>query len=169
MKQETKQHFTQPMQFCQSELDSRKEKTKQRILNGYYNNREWVYPAVNHLVFPSYDTLIAGVIEQTKAGNELFTGSILRMPIPGFFEVMFYKPQNEIDALLGAEYQKVEQDYKDEIEADVKQKTELLASQLYEQQQAKARKQAEEKERKEREQALKEAEEYVASLIKDSK
>ena len=169
MKQESKQHFQAPKTFNQQELDSRKEKAKQRILDGHYNNGSWTYQAVNHLVFPSYDLLIAGVYEQAKAGNELFTDNALRMPMPGFFEVMFYKPQGEIDALLEAEYQRVEQEYLEEIKQDVAIKTELLASQLYEQSQAKARKQAEEKERREREQALKEAQEYVQSLIKENK
>ncbi|MFY1051176.1 hypothetical protein ACOQNP_06075 [Ectopseudomonas khazarica] len=164
-----KQHFTTPMTFSQEELTKRKEKAKDRILNGYYNERDWVYPAVNHMVFNNYEEVLKAVAEQTKAGNELFTGHILRMPLPGFFEVYFYKPKAEIDALLKAEYERVEESYKAEIEADKKAKTELLANQLFEQQQAKARKQAEDKERKEREAAMKEAEEYVASLMKGTK
>ena len=169
MSNNTKQHFTAPMVFNQTELDARKERAKERILNGYYNEREWRLPAVNHLVFNSYDQALQAVVEQTKAGNDLFTGHPLRMPIPGFFEVYFYKPKAEIDDLLKAEYERVEEEYKAEIENDVKQKTELLASQLYEQTQAKARKQAEEKERKEREAAMKEAQDYVASLLKEVK
>ncbi|WP_155952250.1 hypothetical protein [Zestomonas thermotolerans] len=164
-----KEVFTQPLQFSQEELTKRKEKAKDRILNGYYNNRDWVYPAVNHMVFNSYDEVLKAVAEQTKAGNELFTGHILRMPIPGFFEVYFYKPKAEIDAILKAELERVEESYNAEIEADKKAKTELLANQLFEQARAKAKKQAEDKERKEKEQALKEAEEYVASLMKGTK
>ncbi len=164
-----KEVFTQPLQFSAQELQARKEKAKERILNGYYNERHWVYPAVNHLVFNSYDQVLQSVVEQTKAGNALFTGHPLRMPIPGFFEVYFLKPKAEIDDLLKAEYERVEESYKAEIEADVKAKTELLASQLYEQAQAKARKVEEDKERKAREQAQRDAEEYVASLVKEAK
>ena len=169
MSKEQKQHFTTPMQFSAQELAARKEKAKERILIGYYNERDWVYPAVNHLVFNSYEQVLQAVVEQTKAGNDLFTGHVLRMPIPGYFEAYFYKPKAEIDALLKIEYERVEQAYKEEVEADVKAKTELLANQLYDQAQAKARKQAEEKERKEREAAMKEAQDYVASLMKEAK
>lgn len=164
-----KEVFTQPLQFSAQELQARKEKAKGRILNGFYNERDWVYPAVNHMVFNNYEEALKAVAEQTKAGNELFTGHILRMPLPGFFEVYFYKPKAEIDALLKAEYERVEESYKAEIEADKKAKTELLANQLFEQAQAKAKKQAEDKERKEREASFKEAEEYVASLMKGTK
>lgn len=169
MSNNTKQHFQTPRVFDANELAALQEKAKDRILNGYYNERDWVYPAVNHLVFNSYEQVLQAVAEQTKQGNEMFTGHILRMPLPNFYEVYFFKPKAEIDALLKAEYERVEQAYKAEIEADKKAKTELLASQLYEQQQAKARKQAEDKERKEKEQAMKEAQEYVASLMKEAK
>lgn len=164
-----KEFFTQPLQFSAQELQVRKEKAKDRILNGYYNERDWVYPAVTHLIFNSYEEVLNAVVEQTKAGNEMFTGHILRMPLPNFYEVYFYKPKAEIDALLKAEYDRVEESYNAEIEADKKAKTELLANQLYEQQQAKARKAEEEKERKAKEQSMKEAEEYVASLMKGAK
>ncbi len=169
MSNNTKQHFQTPRVFDANELAALQEKAKDRILNGYYNERDWVYPAVNHLVFNSYEEVLKSVAEQTKDGNALFTGHILRMPLPNFYEVYFYKPKAEIDALLKAEYDRVEESYNAEIEADKKAKTELLANQLYEQQQAKARKAEEEKERKAKEQSMKEAEEYVASLMKGAK
>ena len=169
MSNKEQKHFTQPLQFDKAVLAARKEKAKDRILNGYYNERDWVYPAVNHLVFNSYEQVLQAVVEQTKAGNELFTGHVLRMPIPGYSEAYFYKPKAEIDALLKIEYERVEQAYKEEVEADVKAKTELLANQLYEQTQAKAKKAAEDKDRKEREAAMKEAQDYLASLMKEAK
>lgn len=86
-----------------------------------------------------------------------------------YYDVRIMKPQAQQDEELSFLLKQVEELYKAEIESDVAAKTELLASQLYEQAQAKARKVEEDKERKAREQAQRDAEEYVASLVKEAK
>lgn len=164
-----KQVFTRPLQFSQSELDSRKAKAKNMILNGYYKDGDWYYPAVNHLVLPGYDQLIQAVVEQTKSGNELFTGHVLRPPVSGFFEVMFYKPKAEIDALLDAEYQRVEAKYRQELQDDLEAKKQLLTEQLYNQQIAKEEREKQKKMDAAKAKAAQEAEEYIQSLMKGDK
>lgn len=164
---DTKQHFQTPKTFSSAELDSRKERAKDRILNGYHCSlsREWRYPAINHLVFNSYEQVLRAVAEQTKAGNELFTGHILRMPMPGFFEAMFYKPKAEIDYLLKAEYERVEAEYRQELQEDLEQKQALLAEQLFNQQLAREEKEKQKKLDQARAKAETEAAEYIKSLM----
>lgn len=166
-----KEHFTKPMTFNATELEARKDKARDRIVNGYFDNRirEWRYPAVDHLILASYEELVKSVADRASKGNELFTGHPLRAPMPGFYEVFFYKTPAEVNELLEATYQQVEREYLEEIEEDKKAKTELLANQLYEQQQAKARKAEEQKEIKARESAMKEATAYVSSLLQEAK
>ncbi|MGE6243224.1 hypothetical protein [Ectopseudomonas guguanensis] len=164
-----KEVFTNPLQFSEQELQARKERAKERILNGYYNEREWAYPAVNHLVFNSYEQVLQAVAEQVKAGNNLFTGHPLRMPIPGFFEVMFYKPEAEIQSLIAAECERVEAEYRQSLADDLENKRQILISQMVAQEKLKEEKKLQEKEKKILDQATADADAYIQSLMKEVK
>ncbi len=82
---------------------------------------------------------------------------------------MFYKPKAEIDALLEAEYQRVEAKYRQELQDDLEAKKQLLTEQLYNQQIAKEEKEKQKKLDAAKAQAAKEAEEYIQSLMKGDK
>lgn len=162
----TKTHFTQPMTFSQEELTNRQEKAKAQYYEGHFDSvaRDFKYPATEIHSFSSLEALVDFLAEKSANGQPRFKGHLMRQAV-GYYDVRIMKPQAQQDEELSFLLKQVEEEYKAEIEADVKAKTELLASQLFEQAQAKARKQEEEKERKAKEQALKEAQEYVSSLM----
>lgn len=166
----TKTHFTQPMIFSQEELTKRQEKAKFNYYEGNYDSvsRDFKYPATELHSFTTLEALVDFLTEKALNNQPRFKGYMMRQAV-GYYDVRIMKPQAQQDEELSSLLKQVEEEYKAEIENDVMVKTELLASQLYEQSQAKAKKQAEEKERKEREAAMKEAQDYVASLIKEAK
>lgn len=161
-----KQHFTAPMQFDQATLDARKEKARSKYYDGHYDSvaRDFKYPSTELHSFNSLEALVDFLAERALNGQPRFKDYLMRQAV-GYYDVRIMKPQAQQDEELSFLLQQVEEEYKAEIEADVKAKTELLAQQLYEQQQAKARKTEEEKERKARETAMKDAREYVTSLV----
>ncbi len=166
MTKETKQHFQAPLTFSQEELTKRQEKAKFNYYEGYFDSvaRDFKYPATEIHSFSSLEALVDFLAEKSANGQPRFKGYLMRQAV-GYYDVRIMKPQAQQDEELSLLLSDVEKEYRAEIEVDVKAKTELLASQLYEQQQAKARKTEEEKERKAKEQALKDAQEYVTSLV----
>ncbi|MCY1380489.1 hypothetical protein D9M69_683160 [compost metagenome] len=76
-----------------------------------------------------------------------------------------YKPAEVIEQGLKALFEQVEAEYQAEIAKDVEDKTALLAEQLYQQAQAKKQKELQSKEQKERDAAMKDAQQYVQSLL----
>lgn len=162
----TKQVFQTPKTFSQEELAKRQEKAKSNYYEGHFDSvaRDFKYPATEVHSFSSLEALVDFLTEKALNNQPRFKGYMMRQGV-AYYDVRIMKPQAQQDEELSFLLKQVEEEYKAEVEEDVKAKTELLASQLYEQAQAKARKQAEEKERKERDAALKEAQEYVASLI----
>lgn len=166
MTNETKQHFQAPLTFSQDELTKRQDKAKGQYYEGHYDSvaRDFKYPSTELHSFNSLEALVDFLAERALNGQPRFKDYLMRQAV-GYYDVRIMKPQAQQDEELSFLLQQVEEEYKAEIEADVKAKTELLAQQLYEQQQAKARKTEEEKERKAKEQALKDAQEYVTSLV----
>lgn len=162
----TKQVFQTPKTFSKDELTKRQEKAKFNYYEGHFDSvaRDFKYPATEIHNFSSLEALVDFLTEKALNNQPRFKGYMMRQGV-SYYDVRIMKPQAQQDEELSFLLKQVEEEYKAEIALDVAAKTELLASQLYEQAQAKARKQEEEKERKAREQALKEAQEYVSSLM----
>lgn len=160
-----KEVFTTPMSFNTETLANRKEKAKSSYLEGSFCklSRDFKYPATELHSFNSLEALCDFVADKTLNGQVRFPGYLMRQGV-AYYDLRIMKPKDQIESELTIIFAEVEAEYKAEIEADVKAKTELLAQQLYEQAQAKTRKAEEDKERKAREAAMKDAQDYVASL-----
>ncbi|MNR12113.1 hypothetical protein D3C85_1284500 [compost metagenome] len=103
-------------------------------------------------------------MERAVQGQQRFKGHPLRSGV-GYYEVRIYKPAEVIEQGLKALFEQVEAEYQAEIAKDVEDKTALLAEQLYQQAQAKKQKELQSKEQKERDAAMKDAQQYVQSLL----
>jgi hypothetical protein len=116
------------------ELEQRKSEAKDKVLNGYYKTTQfsgyYVHPAADEPVsFNNVDQFLAYVGEMAVKGILLYphvqpviTGSL--------FQLCYYKPQDQIDALVAIAETEAEQAYRDEIESFNQQQVNLLAQQL---------------------------------------
>lgn len=162
-------HVQRPMVFDAKELEARFEAEKTKHLEGYYNERQWLYPAAIIESMPTLQMLLELVIQKEKDGQSLYPYGEQAEGIPGYYKAHFWKPKTEIEADLEALKLKVEQEYKFEIESFNAAQVELLTQQLLAQEQAKERKKQEEKENKQLAQAKADAEAYFASITKEGK
>lgn len=170
----TKQHVKQPMQFSQAELEQRQKAAQQRLLEGYWKetasgmNGWYVHPCADQSAFNNPDSFLQFVEAQTKQGRERYP-HIAAVITPTFFSVAYYKPQDELDAILAASDQQVEQDYRKEM-ADFNQaQITLLAEQLYAQEQKKKLDAEQKKEQTAKAKAMEEAQQYFASITQEKK
>lgn len=165
----TKPVVKNPLTFTQQEFDSRKQVAKDRYMTGYYQSYQFssgsfVYPATVDHSFTSLEDLVDFVVEKSKQGQERFKAEPMVSAV-GFYAVRFYKPKSQIEEELDVIYQDVEKAYKQEIEEFNQAQIDLLATQLYEQKKKKELKVQEDKEAKEKAAAMKEAQDYIASLL----
>lgn len=168
-----KQHVQQPMVFTEADLDQRKETAKQRYLQGEYRSSAYSggmfhFPATEVVSWRTPDQMIDGVMALAIEGRKRFTDEPVTMAV-GYYAVRFFKADNVIDQELQVIYEKVEADYRSEIEAFNATQVELLAQQLYEAEKRKQEKKEQEKEDKAKASALAEAQAYFQSLVNEGK
>lgn len=169
-----KETVKMPMIFNEAELDARKDSAKHEYLNGVYKYYEhsqtgsYSYPATIVQTFGYLEQMVDFLVEAAANGQQRFTGESIHAQ-PGFFSVRIYKPVDQITRELESLYQKVEADYKAEIEAHNEQQKQLLIQQLVEAEEAKERKKEEEKKAKILAAAEKDAESYFQSILNKSK
>jgi hypothetical protein len=125
-----------PRTTNQDELLQRQQDAKTKVLEGYYRESrfggQWIYPAADEVVsFNNVDQFLACVGEMAVKGIPLYphvqpviTGSL--------FQLCYYKPQDQIDALVAIAETEAEQAYRDEIESFNQAQTDLLTNQLVE-------------------------------------
>lgn len=128
------QHVQLPKVMNQDELVQRQQDAKTKVLDGYYRESrfggQWIYPAADEPVsFNNVDQFLAYVGEMAVKCIALYphvqpviTGSL--------FQLCYYKPQDQIDALVAIAETEAEQAYRDEIESFNQQQVNLLAQQL---------------------------------------
>lgn len=164
----TKPVVKNPMIFNQADLEQRQAQAREKFLSGHYITTSqggyFSNPAANTESFNSFEGLLNYAEAQALAGNPRYP-HILPIANPIFWQVSYYKPAEELAELLKEVDENVETEYKHEIEEFNQAQIDLLASQLYEQKKKKELKAEQDKEAKEKASALKEAQDYIASLL----
>ena len=165
-----KQHVQMAKQFSQSDLEVLQAEARTRVMEGYYRSSDygsgrWIYPAAaERQFFNNFEQLLAYVGEMAVAGVSIFPFDSPSHS-PAHWSITYYRPQEEIDALLTQSDLDVEQQYKADIEAFNQQQIELLTTQLFEQQKAKERKIQDDKDAKALAAAKAEAEKFIQSQL----
>lgn len=167
----SKELVSMPMTFNQETLDQRKDAAKHRYLQGEYRSSAFSggsfhFPATEMLSWASPELMIDGVMQLALEGRNRFTDDPVIFTV-GYYAVRFFKPDIVIEKELQEIYEKVEADYRAEIESYNAAQVDLLARQLYEAEHKKEQKKLEEKENKARAAALVEAQKYFQSLINE--
>lgn len=165
-----KQHVQMAKQFSQSDLEALQAEARTKVMEGHYQSSDygsgrWIYPAAaERQFFNNFEQFLAYVGEMAVAGISIFPFDSPSHS-PAHWSITYYRPQEEIDALLTQSDLDVEQQYKADIEAFNQQQIELLTTQLFEQQKAKERKVQEDKDVKALAAAKAEAEKFIQSQL----
>jgi hypothetical protein len=152
-------------------LAQRKSESQDRCLNGFYKETQfggyYVHPAADEVVsYNNVDQFLAKVGEMAVKGILLYphvqpviTGSL--------FQLCYYKPQDQIDALLLLAEQEAESAYKLEIEDHNNNQIALLTSQMLATGQRKEDKKQQDLQDSAHAKALAEATAFIQSQLKE--
>lgn len=150
------------------QLVQRQQEARQKLLEGFYNGYQWVYPCADLHSFQGFDLALEYTQQSVKQGKEIYQHD----PATNsgyYYAVSFWKSPEDIQAILEASDLEVEQKLIIEVEEHNKQQISLLADQLYQAQKNKEEKVQREKEDKAKAKALEEAQAFISSQIAGSK
>lgn len=165
-----KQHVQMAKQFSQSDLEALQAEARTKVMEGHYQSSDygagrWIYPAAaERQFFNNFEQFLAYVGEMAVAGISIFPFDSPSHS-PAHWSITYYRPADEIDALLAQSDLDVEQQYKADLDAWNQQQIELLTTQLYEQQKAKEQKIQDDKDAKALAAAKAEAEKFIQSQL----
>lgn len=166
----TKQVVKQPMTFSQQELEQRQSQAREKFLTGHYITTSqggyFSNPAANTESFNSFEDLLNYVEAQALSGNKRYP-HILPIANPIFWQVSYYKPADEIEALLKEVDESVEQAYALEREEHNAKMKSLLASQMLAAEIAKEERKEADRLAKMKAKAESDANEYYNSLMEN--
>lgn len=135
----TKEVVKMAMKFDQAALEQRQQEGRQKLLEGVYTGYQWVYPCAEKISFNSFQQALEVTQEMTKAGRALYPHDFPEHS-GLYYAATFWKPKEEIEAILQASDIEVEAAYKASIEEFNQAQVELLTQQLVEQELNKERK-----------------------------
>lgn len=168
-----KQHVQMAKQFSQSDLEALQAEARTKVMEGHYQSSDygsgrWIYPAAaERQFFNNFEQFLAYVGDMAVAGISIFPFDSPSHS-PAHWSITFYRPQEEIDALLTQSDIDVEQQYKADLEAWNNTQISLLADQLYQAQKNKEEKIQREKEDKAKAKALEEAQAFINKQLKEA-
>lgn len=167
---EQKQHFTQPLQFDKAVLAARQEKARYEYMEGSYQHdtRQWQHPATEVVEAHSLDALVDLMCEKALQGQQRYKQLQVATSPMGFSFAYVYKSQEAIEADLKTLFEKVEEQYAQELQEDFEAKRQILINQMVAQEKLKEERKQQEKEQKLLAQATADADAYIQSLLKES-
>jgi hypothetical protein len=120
----------------QTEVLQHQQEAKTKVLEGYYRESrfggQWIYPAADEPVsFNNVDQFLAYVGEMAVKGIPLYP-HIQPVITGSLFQLCYYKPQDQIDALVAIAETEAAEVYTAEIESFNQAQTDLLTNQLVE-------------------------------------
>lgn len=145
----TTKHVQLPRQFNQADLEALQAQAVDKVLNGEYVTTNsggfWRYPAAaERQFFQCPDMFLAYVGEQAIKGIKVFPYDSPVMTA-AHYAITYYKPQNELDALITEAKEKAKVDYLASLEAFNAEQVELLTQQLVNAELAKEQKREDER------------------------
>lgn len=168
----TKPNYVQlPRTIDTDVLAQRKAEAKDRCLNGYYKTTQfsgyYVHPACAETQsFNNPDTFLEFIESQAKAGIPRYPHIPVLMQ-GSLFQITYFKPQDELDVLVKAAEDEVEQTLTAEIESFNQAQIFLLTSQMLATAQRKEDRKEEERQSVAHAKALAEATAFINSQIKE--
>lgn len=173
MTNQVKQHVQMAKQFSQSDLEALQAEARTKVMEGHYQSSDygsgrWIYPAAaERQFFNNFEQFLAYVGEMAVAGISIFPFDSPSHS-PAHWSITYYRPQEEIDALLVQSDLDVEQQYKADIDAFNTEQVELLTQQLVAQELAKEEKKEQARLQAIKDKALATATQHIKSQIKEA-
>jgi hypothetical protein len=173
MTTKTNTYVQLPKVMSTLELEQRKAEAKDRCLNGYYKTTQfggfYVHPAAAETQsFNNPDTFIEFIETQAIAGVSRYPHIPVLMQ-GSLFQITYFKPQQELDALVKASEDEAEQTLTAEIESFNQAQIFLLTSQMLATAQRREDKKQQDLQDSAHAKALAEATAFIQSQLKEIK